>query len=130
MREVVTRAGSAGSVVAARLSEDLHREVVLVEAGPDYRSVEETPFDLTRAPHSLIDHDWRFMAVGPTGALLPQPRVKLVGAASAVNVCVALRGEPGDYDRAGPEGSLKAAARPSGGSEPLHVGDDVPEDEP
>jgi len=99
MRDLVIGAGSAGAVVAARLSADPNREVVLLEAGPAYPDVDELPFDLARAPMSNQAHDWGYTAMGAAGVPIDQPRGKVVGGSSAVNVCIALRGQPEDYDR-------------------------------
>jgi len=44
--DIIVGAGSSGAVLATRLSEDPTRAVLLLEAGPDYSSIEQTPADL------------------------------------------------------------------------------------
>ena len=57
---IVVGAGSAGSVVAARLSEEPRLRVLLVESGPDYPNLEALPEDLRNARRgSFTEHDWR-----------------------------------------------------------------------
>jgi choline dehydrogenase-like flavoprotein len=51
--DIIVGAGSSGAELAARLSEDPQRSVLLLEAGPDYRTIEETPHDLLRTFLSL-----------------------------------------------------------------------------
>ncbi len=97
---VVIGAGSSGAVIAARASEDGRRSVLLIEAGPDYQRLDETPFDLVNGHNnSYTAHDWG-LSYQPTAEGRPAafPRGRVTGGSSAVNTCIALRGMPEDYD--------------------------------
>lgn len=97
--DVVIGGGSAGAPLAARLSEDPGRRVVLLEAGPDYASPAETPADLLDGNMmSLRDHDWHWTARLTADRTVRFPQGKVTGGSSAVGNTVAIRGMPGDYD--------------------------------
>ena len=97
--DIIVGGGSAGAVLAARLSEEPVRRVLLLEAGPDYPSLESTPDDLRNGWRmSLRAHDWRMTAEAVPGRAIPYPRGRVVGGSSAVNATIALRGVPADYD--------------------------------
>ncbi len=96
---VVVGAGSSGCAVAARASEDPNRTVLLVEAGPDYSDISQTPFDLFNGHvNSYTAHDWK-LAHNPTRSREVRfPRGRVVGGSSAVNTAIALRGMPEDFE--------------------------------
>jgi choline dehydrogenase len=95
---VVVGGGSAGCVLAARLSENADRSVLLVEAGADHPDVRSLPRDVIDASEPTVDHDWGYVADAQLDRGIALPRARIMGGCSATNACFALRGAPQDYD--------------------------------
>jgi choline dehydrogenase-like flavoprotein len=100
---VVIGGGSAGAVVANRLSEISHWTVLLLEAGPDENKISDVPS--LAAYLQLSNMDWQYKTEPTDKACLAMksgrcnwPRGKVLGGSSVLNYMLYVRGNRHDYD--------------------------------
>ena len=100
---IVVGGGSAGAVIASRLSEDPSCRVALIEAGerpPEVSLMPVAPAAMQLNPAT----DWMYTAdpgkagLGLNGRRIPVPRGKMLGGSSSLNYMMYVRGHPGDFD--------------------------------
>jgi choline dehydrogenase len=97
---VIVGAGSAGCVLAARLSEDPEVSVLLLEAGPpDAKENIHVPLGYLQLARTDVDWDYcTAPEANCDGRRLALPRGKVLGGSSSVNAMVYIRGNRADYD--------------------------------
>ncbi|WP_454621197.1 GMC family oxidoreductase [Bradyrhizobium cenepequi] len=99
---IIIGAGSAGCVLADRLSEDGKSTVLLLEAGGyDRNPLVRIPIGLGKLHQHRI-YDWGLIAepdAGLNGRAIPLMRGRVLGGSHSINVMAFTRGDRGDYDR-------------------------------
>jgi len=131
---VIVGAGSAGCVLANRLTEDTSNTVLVLENGGSDRSIYIQMPTALSIPMNMPKYNWFYHTEpepGLGGRTLHTPRGKVLGGSSSINGLVYVRGNPFDFDRWEEEGAhgwnynhvlpyFRRAERRAGGADPYH----------
>jgi len=103
---VIVGAGSAGCVLAARLSEDPDVRVLLLESGPpDVKENIHVPLGYLQLGATDVDWDYHSAPEAMCGnRRITLPRGRVLGGSSSINAMIYIRGNPLDYDEWGVPG--------------------------
>src|SRR5260370_30655640 len=138
---VIVGAGSAGCVLADRLTEDGKDSVLVLEFGGSDRSPWIQMPSALSIPMNMARYDWRYYTEPEphlNGRRLHTPRGKVLGGSSSINGLVYVRGNPLDFDRWEAEGAagwgyqevlpyFKRAERRAEGGDDYRGGDGPPQ---
>lgn len=105
---VIVGAGSAGCVLANRLTEDGRNSVLLLEFGGSDRSLWIQMPTALYMPMNMARYDWRYYTEPErhlNGRRIHTPRGKVLGGSSSINGLVYVRGNPLDFERWEAEGA-------------------------
>jgi choline dehydrogenase len=105
---VIIGAGSAGCVLADRLSEDGHNSVLVLEYGGSDRSIYIQMPTALSIPMNMPRYNWGFHSEPEPhlgGRRMATPRGKVLGGSSSINGMVYVRGNPMDFERWRDEGA-------------------------
>jgi choline dehydrogenase len=97
---IIVGAGSAGCVLASRLSEDPNVKVLLLEAGAPASIFVHMPAGI-RVLYNSPRHNWQFWTEPQThlnNRRIYIPRGRVIGGSSSINSMIAIRGNPWDYN--------------------------------
>ena len=131
---VIVGAGSAGCVLANRLTEDTSNTVLVLENGGSDRSIYIQMPTALSIPMNMPKYNWFYHTEpepGLGGRTLHTPRGKVLGGSSSINGLVYVRGNPFDFDRWEEEGAhgwnynhvlpyFRRAERRAGGGDQYH----------
>ena len=98
---IIVGAGSAGCVLAARLTEDGRHSVLVLEQGGSDRSVFIQMPSALSIPMNMARYNWQYETEPEPhlgGRRLHTPRGKVIGGLSSINGMVYVRGNAGDFD--------------------------------